>query len=79
MCFCRTGSLLGLALCMPAMCRCSSPDIKLYLTALHQRLTQHIGALEPTDSAFDVSGFISNFLHYTSTFCSKLQYWSYIY
>ena len=56
-CACRTGSLLGLASALPAMCRHSNTDVKAHLSATHERLSEYLTSLEPADSAYDVSGF----------------------
>ena len=55
-CTCGTGSLLGLASALPAMCRHSNTDVKAHLAATHERLSEYLTSLEPADSAYDVSG-----------------------
>ena len=51
----RLGSLLGLAVCLAAMCREGRTDTKAHVASMHEQLMVAIEMADPQDPVFDVS------------------------
>ena len=53
LCF-RLGSLLGLSVCLSAMCTDSKMDTRVHVTSMYETLTRTLESEEQTDASFTV-------------------------